>query len=152
MSDEIKKLRSMSEVSAAEAVEWFDNMFNDPEGYWTEPPSWFAEVNARDFMECWKMHNECRTRENLSDWQLQPLTEQQKKEINAMSDEDFKEVGVTPEEIPAIRLWGESKSIKEIAADLKKDHRTVATQIRSARSKLEAAGYKVSTKGTITKS
>ena len=144
-----KKLRTMNEVPASEAVQWFDDMSDDPEGYWTTPPSWFAEVNAKDFMDCWKLYSECRVRENISGWELQPLTEQQREEINAIPDEILKRT-VSKAEYPVIKLALQGKTVKEIAHELGKKPKTINTQLKSAVTKLKAAGYKVTVPTALT--
>jgi hypothetical protein len=53
-----KKLKSMNEIPASEAITALDEYLNDPEGLWAQEPEWFKEVGARDFLECLKLYKE----------------------------------------------------------------------------------------------
>ena len=50
------KLKTMNEISAADAVNWFREFLDDVDGEWTVQPAWFDDVAARDFLECLKMY------------------------------------------------------------------------------------------------
>lgn len=52
------KLKTMNEISAADAVNWFREFLDDPEGLWSMEPAWVGEVAARDFLECLKIYTD----------------------------------------------------------------------------------------------
>lgn len=142
MSEE-KKLKTMNEIPAADAVNWFSQFLDDPDGIWFVEPPWFAEVAARDFLECLKMFTDA-LRPSIP---YVPFSDDQRQELANIPDEQMRKL-LTEAEYEVMRLLMEGNTILNIAylrgkADKPLSRKTIESQKNSALMKLTVAGYKV---------
>ena len=135
----------MNEISAADAVNGFNEFLDDPDRIWSAEPPWFAEVAARDFLECLKMFTDA----------LRPsipyvsFSDDQRQELASIPDEEMRKL-LTEVEYEVMRGLMDGKTIKEIAFERGRSPKTIDTQKTSALAKLAAAGHKVTVPRKLT--
>ena len=134
-----RPLKTMNEISAAEAVKLFHASmhFDDPIDLYAPTPKGFpGDMAARDFLECLKLYEEMWAIGQYDE--SQDLDDQMVKQTQAAANVSAQDLEkLTPSEKKVFLLWNNERlSYKEIAAELSKSPQTVKAQLASARKTL----------------
>ena len=135
------KLKTMNEISAAEAVKLFHACmhFDDPGDMYAPIPEGFpGDIAARDFLECLKSYQEMWAFGQVDDYlDFEDQMVEQTQVAADVSEQDLEELTPREKEVFLLRK-NERLSYKEIAERLGKSADTVKSQLTSAYRTLHA--------------